>query len=69
LGNLAGKAVTLHQLGRLAQDRGDYGEAERLYRESLEIKERLGNLAGKAVTLHALGKLRWEQGRKAEAEE
>jgi hypothetical protein len=40
-----------------------------LYRESLEIKERLGNLAGKAVTLHALGRLRWKQGRKAEAEE
>jgi tetratricopeptide (TPR) repeat protein len=69
LGDLAGKAVTLHQLGRLAQDRGDYEEAERLYRESLEIKERLGNLAGKAATLYQLGVLRWGQGRKAEAEE
>jgi tetratricopeptide (TPR) repeat protein len=56
-------------LGVLAQNRGDYEEAERLYRESLEISERLGDLAGKAATLHALGKLRWGQGRKAEAEE
>jgi tetratricopeptide (TPR) repeat protein len=53
----------------LAHHRGDYKESERLYRESLEISERLGNLAGKAATLHALGKLRWGQGRKAEAEE
>jgi hypothetical protein len=37
----------------LAQNRGDYEEAERLYRESLEIsEERLVDLAGKAVTLH-----------------
>ncbi len=57
-----------HQLGILAHDRGEYEEAERLYRESLGIEERLGNLAGKAVTLHQLGRLRWAQGRKGEAE-
>ena len=69
LGNLSGKAVTLHALGVLAQNRGDYEEAERLYRESLEIKEHLGDLVGKAMTLHMLGRLRWAQGRKEEAKE
>jgi hypothetical protein len=33
-----------------------------LYRESLEIKERLGNLAGKAATLHELGVLAQKRG-------
>jgi tetratricopeptide (TPR) repeat protein len=69
LGYLSRKARTLHQLGVLAQNRGDYEEAERLYRESLKIEERLGDLAWKAATLHQLGRLRWAQGRKAEAEE
>ena len=32
----------------LAQDRGDYDEAARQYRRSLDIKERLGNQAGMA---------------------
>jgi len=51
----------------LAQDRGNYEEAERLYRESLEIFERLGFLEGKAAALWRLGLLRKAQGRKDEA--
>ncbi|MEV5411886.1 tetratricopeptide repeat protein [Thermopolyspora sp. NPDC052614] len=41
----------------LAELRGDYGEAERLYRSSLEIDERLGDLAGMATTYSQLGNL------------
>ena len=33
----------IHQLGLLAQYRGDYDEATRQYQRSLDIKERLGN--------------------------
>ena len=50
-------------------DLGDYEEAERFYRESLEIAERLGDLAVKATTLGALGLLRKKQGRREEAKE
>jgi Tetratricopeptide repeat len=39
---------TYHQLGILAQDRGDYETAEELYRNSLAINERLGDQAGVA---------------------
>ncbi|MGV1006487.1 MAG: tetratricopeptide repeat protein, partial [Candidatus Nanopelagicales bacterium] len=42
--------------------RGEYGEAERLYRQSLEIDERLGDHAGVAMTSGQLGILCAEQG-------
>lgn len=43
LGDRLGAASTLHQLGRLAEDKDDKGEAARLFRESLSIFERLGS--------------------------
>ena len=49
------------QLGALAQDRGDYEEAERRYRQALDINERLGNQAGIATSYAALGNLSWER--------
>ena len=61
-------ALWAHRLASAHYDRGDYGEAERLYRESLEIEERLGNLAGKAATLHELGRLAHRRGNYEEAE-
>ena len=45
------------QLGRLAQDRGDYDAAEPLYRKSLEISERIGDQAGVATCYAVLGGL------------
>jgi hypothetical protein len=54
-------------LGRVAQERGDWVEAERWYRESLGIKERLGDDHGQASTLHQLGKVAENRGRVAEA--
>ena len=38
-------ATSYHQLGMLAQLRGDYDTAEPLYRRSLEISERIGDQA------------------------
>jgi Tfp pilus assembly protein PilF len=38
---LAGIAGSLHNLGVIAQDQGEYAEARRLYQQSLEIFERL----------------------------
>ena len=57
LDDQAGMARSYHQLGILAQQRGDYDTAEPLYRRALEIKERLGDQAGMAASYHQLGML------------
>ena len=51
-----------HQLGRLAQIRGDHDEAARQYQRSLDIEERLGNQAGMASSYHQLGMLAQHRG-------
>src|SRR6185437_12999731 len=56
------QAVWIHQLGILAQDRGDYDEAARQYQRSLDIEERLGNQAGIAFSYQQLGSLAFLQG-------
>jgi tetratricopeptide (TPR) repeat protein len=45
------------QLGRVAQARGDYGQALDWYRKSLAINEKLGNRAGIASSYHQLGRV------------
>jgi tetratricopeptide (TPR) repeat protein len=57
-----------HDLGILAQGRGDYQEAERLYRQSLEINERFGDQAGAAIGYGQLGILAGSRGDYQEAE-
>ncbi|MDR7277190.1 tetratricopeptide repeat protein [Catenuloplanes atrovinosus] len=57
-----------HQLGILAQDRGDYPEAERRYQQSLTIDEELGNRADMATSYHQLGILAQDRGDYPEAE-
>jgi len=47
--------VAYHQLGMVAQERGDLSSAERWYRQSLEILESLGNRLGMAGSYHQLG--------------
>jgi tetratricopeptide (TPR) repeat protein len=47
----------IHQLGLLAELRGDYEEAGRQYGRSLAIKERLGDQAGMSAGYHQLGML------------
>ncbi|MGI2905035.1 tetratricopeptide repeat protein [Tolypothrix sp. VBCCA 56010] len=48
------KSSILHNLGYLYDDLGKIDEAIALYKQSLEITERIGNLQGKAATLHCL---------------
>src|SRR5438477_10691116 len=64
-----GQAATLHELGRIAQERRQFNEAERLYRQSLDIASRLGNEDGQARNLHQLGKIAALQGKANEAEQ
>jgi tetratricopeptide (TPR) repeat protein len=50
-------AVTYHQLGMTAQERGHLDEADDWYRKSLTIKEELGDRPGLALTYGQLGLL------------
>jgi len=60
-------ATGYHQLGTLAHDRGDYGEAERRIHQSLQIYERLGSQAEIALSWSNLGTLAMERRQYAEA--
>ena len=55
-------AVFRHWLGMMAQQRGDYAAAEPLYRQALEIDERLGDEVGMSKVYHQLGRLAQERG-------
>ena len=56
------QAAWIHQLGTLAQARGDYDEAARQYQRALDIDERLGDQAGMATSYHQLGMLAQDRG-------
>jgi tetratricopeptide (TPR) repeat protein len=61
LGDQDGMAGVYHNLGVLAQDRGDYDEAARQYQRALDICERLGNQVGIADNYSQLGNLEKER--------
>jgi tetratricopeptide (TPR) repeat protein len=61
-------ASSYHQLGMVAQDRGDLAAAEGWYRKSLEIEEALGNRPGMASSYHQLGMVAQDRGDLAAAE-
>ena len=56
------RAAWIGQLGILAQNRGDYGEAARQYQRTLDISQRLGDQAGMATSYHQLGVLAQNRG-------
>jgi len=58
-----------HQLGRVAELRGRWEEAEEWYRQALTIKEEFGNRSGMAGSYHHLGIVAQFRGRLEEAEE
>ncbi|QEV68785.1 tetratricopeptide repeat protein [Streptomyces chartreusis] len=59
----------IHQLGIIAQERGDYRQAEEHYRASLTISEELGDRSGIAISYHQLGIIAQERGDYRQAEE
>jgi tetratricopeptide (TPR) repeat protein len=61
-------AVTYHELGMVAQHRGDLAVAEDWYRKSLEIEEALGNRRGMSSSYHQLGMVAQDRGDLAAAE-
>ncbi|GAH97443.1 unnamed protein product, partial [marine sediment metagenome] len=56
-----GQASTLHQLGRIAEEKRQFTEAEKWYRKSLAIAEKLQDEYGKAITLYQLGRIAEER--------
>ena len=58
----ADQAAWLRQLGWVADQRGDYDQAERHYQRALDIFERLGDQAGLADSISQLGNLDAERG-------
>ncbi|MGJ5672180.1 MAG: tetratricopeptide repeat protein [Nostochopsis sp.] len=67
IGNVPGKAATLHSLGIIYANKGQVDKAIALYNQSLEIFERIGNLQGKAMTFHELGHIYANKGEVDEA--
>ncbi|MFF3457122.1 tetratricopeptide repeat protein [Streptomyces sp. NPDC002730] len=62
-------AAYMHQLGVIAEMRGEYREAEQHYRTALATAEELGNRASIATTYHQLGTLAQLRGEYDEAEQ
>jgi len=62
-------AVVYHQLGIIAQERGQWDQAEEWYRKALEIYERLGLERDATSTYHQLGIIFQERGQWDLAEE
>jgi tetratricopeptide (TPR) repeat protein len=56
------QAAWIHQLGVVAQARGDYDEATRQYQHALDIDARLGNQADMASSYNQLGILAQNRG-------
>ena len=55
-------SAAYHQLGTVAQERGELGTAQDWYRKSLAIEEELGDRPGMAKTYHQLGIVAQERG-------
>jgi tetratricopeptide (TPR) repeat protein len=62
IGNVQGKASTLHNMAGVIAQRGDVDRAMTLWQESLELKDKIGDVKGTAATLHNMAGVIAEQG-------
>ncbi|MEH2266200.1 tetratricopeptide repeat protein, partial [Nostoc sp.] len=62
IGNVQGKAATLHEMGILKANRGEIEEAIALFQQSLAITEQIGHVQDKAMTMWCLGHIAEQQG-------
>lgn len=62
------RAAWIHEIGKIAQVRGNHIEAERRYRQSLEMFTNIGDTAAVSRSQHRLGILAQARGDYAEAE-
>jgi CHAT domain-containing protein/tetratricopeptide (TPR) repeat protein len=61
------RIAALTELGLLANDRGDTGQADAWLQQALPLAEQSGDAAGEAVVLRTLGRVRDTQGKSVEA--
>ena len=69
IGDVQGKAATLHNMARVIAQQGDVAGAMQLWNESLALSEKTGNAHGKAATLHQIAGVMARQGDVARAME
>ncbi|MDP9366396.1 MAG: tetratricopeptide repeat protein [Chloroflexota bacterium] len=69
LGDRAGEASSLRNLGSVAASLGDYARAKELHEQSLALARELGNRAGEASSLGNLGLLAYDAGDLSRAEQ
>jgi tetratricopeptide (TPR) repeat protein len=62
IGNVQGKAATLHQMAGVIAQQGDVQRALDLWNQSLALKEKIGDVQGKAATLHQMAGVIAQQG-------
>ncbi|MEG4107451.1 tetratricopeptide repeat protein, partial [Microcoleus sp. S13_C5] len=62
IGDVQGKAATLHCLAIIYANQGEVEQAIAFYQQSLELKEKIGDVQGKAATFAMLGQLLAAQG-------
>jgi serine phosphatase RsbU (regulator of sigma subunit)/Tfp pilus assembly protein PilF len=62
IGDRAGVAVSLNNIGNIYYNQGDYARALEYYHRSLKIQEEIGNRAGVAGSLGNIGNIYKEQG-------
>jgi tetratricopeptide (TPR) repeat protein len=62
IGDVQGKAATLHNMAVVIAEQGDVERAIGLWEESLALLERIGDKQGKAYTLHSMAGVIAEQG-------
>ncbi|MCH7923891.1 MAG: tetratricopeptide repeat protein, partial [Planctomycetes bacterium] len=64
IGDVKGKAATLHKMAGVIAQQGDVDRALKLWEESLEMKEKIGDVRGKAATL---AQMAWAAGTQGDA--
>jgi tetratricopeptide (TPR) repeat protein len=69
IGDVKGKAATLHNMAGVIAQQGDIERALQLWQESLEIKERIGDVKGKAATLAQMAWAAGQSGDDARSDE
>ena len=62
IGDVQGKAATLHNMAGVIAQQGEVNRALQLWQESLKLKEQIGDVQGKAATLAQMAWLADRQG-------
>jgi tetratricopeptide (TPR) repeat protein len=62
IGDIKGVSYSLHQIGMIYQDKGDYDAALKQYEKAKEISEKIGDIKGVSSSLHQIGRIYQERG-------